>query len=353
MFSRNNRTTTILFQGLNILTRSRSLHGISRSPRVLITGGLGQLGQGLAKILRDKYGRENVVMSDIAKASDQVLRNGPYIYADVLDPQSLQSIVVNHNIDWIVHFSAILSAVGEQNVTQALQVNIEGFHNIIETCRKYNLRLFSPSTIGAFGPETPMDNTPDITIQRPKTIYGVAKVHMELLGEYYHHRYGLDFRSARFPGVISGDSMPGGGTTDYAIHIFHEGLQTGKYRCYLRPDTRMPMIYIPDCLRATVELLEAPSECLSQRTYNLGAVNFTPAELTEELQRFLPQLDVTYEPDQRQSIADSWPNSLDDSKARQDWGWNHEYDLSAMVSHMVDMLAPKYITTTKQKTASS
>ncbi|KAK2574269.1 L-threonine 3-dehydrogenase [Acropora cervicornis] len=276
--------------------------------------------------------------------------------------------------------SAILSAVGEQNVSQALQVNVEGVHNILELCRRNNLRLFCPSTIGAFGPETPSNPTPDLTIQRPKTIYGVAKVHMELLGEYYHHKFGLDFRSARFPGVISADTAPGGGTTDYAVHIFHEALRTGKYKCYLRKDTRMPMIYLPDCLRATVELLEAPADCLSLRTYNISAISFTPEELVAALCNFIPRLEMEYEPDERQaivqammaylvrqgnapgalfmppdvlgiclrileashgpSLADSWPQVLEDSNARKDWGWAHEYDLHAMTLAMLEALAP-------------
>jgi len=327
----------------NFVGRNRSFYTVVKkeSPRILITGSLGQLGRGLAKILREKYGRDNVIMSDIAKASWDVLESGPYLYADILDFKNLQSIVVNERIDWLVHFSAILSAVGEQNVSQALQVNVEGVHNILELCRRNNLRLFCPSTIGAFGPETPSNPTPDVTIQRPKTIYGVAKVHMELLGEYYHHKFGLDFRSARFPGVISADTAPGGGTTDYAVHIFHEALRTGKYKCYLRKDTRMPMIYLPDCLRATVELLEAPSENLKMRTYNISAISFTPEELAAELRRFIPRLKMDYEPDElRQAIADSWPQVLEDSNARRDWGWTHEYDLSAMTLAMLEALAP-------------
>ncbi|XP_020917553.1 L-threonine 3-dehydrogenase, mitochondrial [Exaiptasia diaphana] len=337
MFSRNVKQVACL---TGSIVSKRSAHG-KAYPRVLITGGLGQLGRGLARSLRDNYGSSSVILSDIAKAPQEVLEDGPYIYADILDFQSLQSIVVNHEIDWVVHFSAILSAVGEQNVSQALKVNINGFHNVIEVCRKYNLRLFSPSTIGAFGPETPRNPTPDLTIQRPKTIYGVAKVHMELLGEYYNHRYGLDYRSARFPGVISADTKPGGGTTDYAVHIFHEALRNGKYKCYLRKDTRIPMIYLPDCLRATVELLEAPQKALKSRTYNLSAISFTPEEIADELKKHVPHLEVEYEPDERQLIADSWPEVLDDTDARKDWGWRHEYDLPSMVSAMVQALAPK------------
>lgn len=343
MFAKNLRLGHFVCMTENVLGKTRTFYSVAKkdSPRILITGSLGQLGRGLAKILREKYGRDNVIMSDIAKASWDVLENGPYLYADILDFKNLQSIVVNERIDWLVHFSAILSAVGEQNVSQALQVNVEGVHNIFELCRRNNLRLFCPSTIGAFGPETPSNPTPDVTVQRPKTIYGVSKVHMELLGEYYHHKFGLDFRSARFPGVISAETAPGGGTTDYAVHIFHEALRTGRYKCYLRPDTRMPMIYLPDCLRATVELLEAPSEKLNLRTYNISAISFTPEELADAIRKFIPTLKMEYEPDERQAIADNWPQVLEDSNARKDWNWQHVYDLPAMTSAMLEALAPK------------
>lgn len=321
----------------------RFVSHLEQEPRILITGSLGQLGPGVAKQLRGLYGTDNVICSDVVKAPRPILESGPFIYADILDYKNLQSIVVDYSIDWIVHFSALLSAIGEQNVSEALKINIYGFHNIIELSRRYKLKLFSPSTIGAFGPDSPRNPTPDITIQRPRTIYGVSKVHMELMGEYYNYRYGVDFRSCRFPGVISADSSPGGGTTDYAVEIFHSALKYGKFNCYLRPDTCMPMIYLPDVIRATVDILKCPNEWLSVRTYNITAMSFTPEELATEIRKYIPNLEVDYVPDQlRQSIADGWPEVLDDSRARKDWKWKEDYDLPKLVYAMLDYLGPLY-----------
>ncbi|XP_041356598.1 L-threonine 3-dehydrogenase, mitochondrial-like [Gigantopelta aegis] len=320
-------------------------------PRILITGSLGQLGSGLAALLRERYGNENVVMSDIVRAPKHILEQGPFLFADVLNLKGLREIIVNYEIDWLIHFSALLSAVGEQNVPLAMKVNIEGLHNVLEVAKQYRLKLFVPSTIGAFGPESPRNPTPDITIQRPRTIYGVSKVHGELMGEYYFHKYGLDFRSLRFPGVISPDAHPGGGTTDYAVEIFHDALTTGHHRCFLAPDTRLPMMYITDTLQATMDFLEVPSEELSMRTYNVTAMSFTPEELAEEVRKYVPQLEVTYVPDQRQAIADSWPQVLDDEMARREWGWKHQYDLEGMCRIMFERLIPKLKENEKQQSA--
>jgi threonine 3-dehydrogenase len=305
------------------------------APRILITGGLGQLGVGLAAELRKKYGRENVMLTDIVRPSNDIIKKGPFQFADILEFKGLQKIIVNHDINWVIHFSALLSAVGEQNTALALRVNIEGFHNVIELAKQYHLRLFVPSTIGAFGPTSPKNPTPDFTIQRPTTIYGVSKVHVELMGEYYHNKFGLDFRCLRLPGVLSADTPPGGGTTDYAVHVFHKALSEGNYECYLNPNTRLPMIYIDDCLRAIMEVMSLPSENLRQRTYNLNALSFTPEELFTEIRAHVPQLKISYAPDFRQNIADSWPQVLDDSRARQHWGWRHDYDLPKMVETML------------------
>ncbi|XP_012267724.2 L-threonine 3-dehydrogenase, mitochondrial [Athalia rosae] len=322
------------FSGAANLKQLNNERNQNRIPKILITGGLGQLGSECAKLLRKKYGKENVILSDIIKPSDEGLRSGPFIFADILDFKGLQKIVVNHRVDWLIHFSALLSAVGEQNVPLAVRVNIEGMHNVIELAKQYNLRIFVPSTIGAFGPESPRNPTPNVTIQRPRTIYGVSKVHAELLGEYYYHRFGLDFRCLRFPGVISSDP-PSGGTTDYAVSVFHEGMRTGKYECYLEPHTRMPMMYIEDCLNALLQFLNAPDELLRRRVYNVTAMSFTPEELFSEIKKHVPNLQITYKPDSRQLIADSWPQVFDDSEARQDWGWQHKYDISGLVSLMV------------------
>ncbi|CAB1342512.1 unnamed protein product [Coregonus sp. 'balchen'] len=265
----------------------------------------------------------------------KVLITGPFIYSDILDYKNLREIVVNNRITWLVHYSALLSAVGEANVALARDVNITGLHNILDIAAEHGLRLFVPSTIGAFGPTSPRNPTPDLCVQRPRTIYGVSKVHAELMGEYYHHRYGLDFRCLRYPGIISADSQPGGGTTA----IFHDAVKTGKFECNLKPDTRLPMMYIDDCLRATVEMMEAPTDTLSMRTYNINAMSFTPEELAHEVQKQLPDLEVTYDIDQvRQAIADSWPMNFEDSNARNDWGWKHDYDLPELVQTMLNYI---------------
>merc|ERR1719367_742776 len=333
---------TIFKQSVSkVLTRLYS-SAPAKPPRVLITGGLGQLGTGLARELRKLHGEETVILSDIIKPSKEVLADGPFIFADILDFKNLQEIVVNHRIDWLVHFSALLSAVGEQNVPLAVRVNIEGLHNVIELSKQYKLKLFVPSTIGAFGPESPRNPTPNLCIQRPKTIYGVSKVHAELLGEYYHKKFNLDFRSLRFPGVISYDSNPGGGTTDYAVQIFHDALTTGKHVCYLEPDTRLPMMYIDDCLRGTIEYMMAPKEGLSTRTYNVHAMSFTPEEIFKAVKKHVPHLQITYKVDARQKIANDWPQVFDDSLSRSEWGWQHQIDLAKLVEIMITNLKEVY-----------
>ncbi|XP_010621071.1 L-threonine 3-dehydrogenase, mitochondrial isoform X1 [Fukomys damarensis] len=307
-------------------------------PRVLITGGLGQLGMGLANLLRKRFGKDNVILSDIKKPPSHVFCSGPFVFADILDRQNLREVVVNNRVTWLLHYSALLSAVGEANVSLARAVNIAGLHNVLDIAAEHRLRLFVPSTIGAFGPTSPRNRTPDLSIQRPRTIYGVSKVHAELMGEYYCHRYGLDFRCLRYPGVISADSQPGGGTTDYAIQIFHDAVKTGKFECNLRPSTRLPMMYVDDCLRATLEVMEAPAESLSMRTYNVTAMSFTPEALAQEIAKHVPEFRITYCVDPvRQAIADSWPMSLDDSTARKDWGWKHDFDLPELVTTMLNL----------------
>ncbi|KAL7861479.1 hypothetical protein SRHO_G00129200 [Serrasalmus rhombeus] len=322
--------------------RNTSSHGSSDSPRVLITGGLGQLGVGLAQMLREQYGKENVILSDIKRPPADVFNMGPFVYADVLDYKNLRELVVNNRITWLVHYSALLSAVGEANVTLARTINITGLHNVLDLALENCLRLFVPSTIGAFGPSSPRDPAPDLCIQRPRTIYGVSKVHGELMGEYLHHKYGLDFRCLRYPGVISATTKPGGGTTDYAVQIFHDALGSGHHECYLRPQTRLPMMHISDCHRATIEFMQADECQLSLRTYNIAAISFTPEEVAAEIRKHVPQLTVTYKPDPvRQNIADSWPMRFDDSNARRDWGWKPAYGLPELVTDMLDRVRNK------------
>ncbi|XP_075411812.1 L-threonine 3-dehydrogenase, mitochondrial [Tenrec ecaudatus] len=307
-------------------------------PRVLITGGLGQLGVGLANLLRKRFGKDNVILSDIRKPPNHIFHSGPFIYSDILDYKNLREIVVNNRITWLFHYSALLSAVGEANVSLARAVNITGLHNVLDIATEHGLRLFVPSTIGAFGPTSPRDPTPDLCIQRPRTIYGVSKVHAELMGEYYYYRYGLDFRCLRYPGIISADSQPGGGTTDYAVQIFHSAAKNGKFECNLKPSTKLPMMYIDDCLRATLEVMEAPAKSLSMRTYNINAMSFTPKELAQEVLKHVPEFQITYNVDSvRQAIADSWPMNFDDSNARKDWGWKHDFDLPELVTTMLNL----------------
>lgn len=307
--------------------------------RIVITGGLGQLGQALATKLRNEYGRENVLLTDIRKPTQEVLADGPFAYADVLDYNAMKQLMVNHNADWFIHLSALLSAIGEQNVPLAIRVNIDGFHNALNISNELGLRLFVPSTIGAFGEDSPKNPTPDLCIQRPRTIYGVSKVHMELMGEYYNHKTGLDFRCLRYPGIISANSKPGGGTTDYAVEIFHHALQGNDFVCGLRDDSRLPMMHIDDCINATVKFMKAPDNQLKQRTYNIGAMDFTPNEIFNEIKKHYPHFQMHYDVNPLlQSIADSWPDVFDDSNARRDWGMSHFYDLPRLVDDMFESL---------------
>jgi threonine 3-dehydrogenase len=285
------------------------------------------------------YGAENVIASDIRIPIDGLEREGPFEQVDVLDKLSLEKLIRKSNTDTLIHLSALLSAVGEKNVDLALSINVDGFRNVLTLARDLRLRIYCPSTIGAFGPMTPRIRTPDITIMQPTTIYGVTKVFMERLGEYFHLKYGVDFRSLRYPGVISVDAPPGGGTTDYAVDIFHQALKHGTYQCFLRADTELPMIYVADCLQGTIQFLETPSEKLTQRVYNLASISFTPAQLGSELQKHLPHFKMTYtDGDFRQQIADSWPKSLDDTHARRDWNWKPAYNLSRMVETILTRL---------------
>ncbi|KAF5275592.1 hypothetical protein FQA39_LY06704 [Lamprigera yunnana] len=316
----------------------------SKNPTILVTGGLGQLGVECGKLLRSQYGAKKVILTDIREPSSTILKAGPFQYADILDPKTLERIVIDNKVDWIIHLSATLSAKGELNIPLATKVNIEGMHNIIELAKHYKLRIFVPSTIGAFGPDCPRNPTPNLTVQRPRTIYGVSKVYAELLGEYYHHKFGLDFRCLRLPGVVSCD-LPGGGTTDYAIDMFHSAMIKGAYECYLEPKTTVPMIYITDCLRAVYEFLVAPNSSLKRRVYNINAMSFCPEQLASEIRNYFPLFEVTYKPDVvRQEIADSWPQVLDDTEARADWRWSPKYDFKRMVGTMVDEVKTFYDT---------
>ena len=308
--------------------------------RILVTGGLGQIGSNLVPFLRNKYGKENVVVADIREPDNDV---SPFVKLDILDKKSLERVIDEYDVDTIYHLAAILSANGEKNPQLAFNVNIVGLYNILEVGREFGLeRIMVPSSIAAFGPETPKDNTPNDTVLRPRTMYGISKVTGELLGLYYWEKYGLDVRGVRYPGIISWNAMPGGGTTDYAVEIFHYALRGEKYVCFLKEDTVLPMMYMPDAVKALTSLAEAPSENLIHRTdFNVQAMSFAPKDLVEEIRKYIPDFEVEYKPDYRQKIADSWPRSLDDSAARKEWGWKADYDMKSMVKDIIANLSKK------------
>ncbi len=309
--------------------------------KILVTGGLGQIGSSLVPFLREKYGRDNVVIADI-REPENVEELMPFAKLDIMDRNALDRIIGEYDIDTIYHLAAILSAKGEKNPQLAFRVNIEGLFNILEAGREHSLeRIMVPSSIAAFGPETPKDNTPNDTVLRPRTMYGISKVTGELLGIYYWEKYGLDVRGVRYPGVISWNAMPGGGTTDYAVEIFHYALRGEKYVCFLKEDTVLPMMYMPDAIKAITQLAEAPAEKLVHRTdFNVQAMSFAPRDLVEEIRKYV-DFKVEYRPDYRQKIAESWPRSLDDSAARREWGWKPDYDMPAMVKDIIENLSRK------------
>lgn len=309
-------------------------------PRVLVTGSCGQIGMELVPVLREMYGTANVVATDVKSPPRSFLESGPFQYLDVSDRDQMARVILENGVDTVIHMAALLSAVGERNPQLALKVNNQGMENVLELARLNGFRVFAPSTIAVFGPTTPRDNTPDVTVMRPTTMYGVTKVFGELLGEYYNSKFGVDFRSLRYPGVISSKTMPGGGTTDYAVEIYYEALKNGKYECFLSEDTVLPMMYMPDLIKATIGLLEAPDEKLTQRCYNLGAMSFTPKELAGSIVKHIPDFEISYTADFRQLIADTWPRVIDDSIARRDWDWSPDYDIDSMTTDMLDALRP-------------
>lgn len=312
--------------------------------KILVTGAVGQIGSELTVRLREKYGVDNVVATDIRMPTDKEMRdNGPFEFVDCLDPNHITRVMQIHDVDTIYHMAAILSAIGETKPNLSWKVNVNGLYNFLEAARQYNCSLFFPSSIGAFGNSTPKDNTPQDTIQRPDTMYGVTKVTGELLCDYYHKRFGLDTRGLRFPGLISHETEPGGGTTDYAVEIFYDAIKHKKYTCYLKDDTSLDMMYMPDAIRAMIELMEAdPAKLIHRNAFNLSAMNFTPEQVAKEIRKQIPDFEIKYEIDPvRQAIADSWPNSMDDSSARSEWGWKHEYDLSRMTDDMLNELTGK------------
>lgn len=312
--------------------------------KILVTGGLGQIGTELIMTLRGVYGNENVIASSIEPdCPDFIRETGVYESVDVLDAKKLGEVCRKHDINQIVHLAAILSAVGESKPQLAYDINMNGLFNVLEVARETGSGVFTPSSIAAFGPSTPKDMTPQDTVQRPTTMYGVTKVAGELLCDYYHQRYGVDTRGVRFPGLISYKALPGGGTTDYAVHIYYEAIKNRKYTSYIAQGTKMDMMYMPDAIKSILDLMEAdPSKLIHRNAFNIAAMSFAPEDLAAEIMKHIPDFRLDYAVDPvRQEIADSWPNSLDDSAARAEWGWKPEYDIAKMTADMLEKLSEK------------
>ncbi len=311
------------------------------SKKILVTGAFGQIGTVLVETLIQKYGYENVVASDLAPENKL---NSMYESLDILDTERFREVIIKHDIKEIYHMAALLSAVGESKPLFCWDVNFSAFLNLLELARNTGVeKIFFPSSIAVFGPTTPQYNTPQESPLVPSTVYGVSKVAGELWSNYYFLKYGLDVRSLRYPGIIGYQSMPGGGTTDYAVDIFHQAILKGHFNCFLSENTRLPMMYMEDAIRATINLMEAPAEKLTVRySYNLAAFDFTPGELYDEIKKHIPEFTIDYQPDFRQAIADSWTKSIDDSQAREDWGWQPQFTLKSMVEDMIYQLKQKY-----------
>lgn len=312
---------------------------------ILVIGSTGQIGSELTLALRDSYGPGNVVAGGHKrKPSSQKLQDsGPYEIADCLAPEALATLIEKYRIDTIYHLAALLSATSEKNPKLAWEVNIQGLINVLDLAKSYQCAVFFPSSIGVFGDSTPKDDTPQDTIQRPSTIYGITKLTGELLCDYYFNKYNIDVRGVRYPGLISYETLPGGGTTDYAVEIFYEALKSQNYNCFLKEDTYLDMMYMPDAVKAAMQLMEADSNSLLHRNgYNVSAMSFSPREISEEIRKRIPEFKISYEIDPiRQSIADSWPNSMDDTAAREEWDWQPDYDLPKMAKDMLEKLKLK------------
>lgn len=311
--------------------------------KILVVGACGQIGVELTLQLRKMYGGANVIASDLREEHPMLKDTGPYIPMDIMNKETFHVLVLRYNITQVYLLAAILSATGEKNPPLAWSLNMQSLLNVLEVAKEEKLhKIYWPSSIAVFGPNSPKELTPQHTIMEPTTVYGVSKLAGERWCEYYFKRYGVDVRSLRYPGLISYKSAPGGGTTDYAIEIYQEAVQEGKYECFLKEDTYLPMMYMPDAIRATIELMEADASSISVRSsYNLSAMSFSPKEIGAAIQKHLPSFTMSYKPDFRQKIADSWPSNIDDASARQDWGWAPGYDLDRMT---VDMLKNMKVT---------
>ncbi|UTW63834.1 NAD-dependent epimerase/dehydratase family protein [bacterium SCSIO 12741] len=307
------------------------------SERILVIGALGQVGQELLESLAADYGAENVIASDVKDAPDFIY---PYEQLDVLDKDRLFGIVKKYGITQVYNLAALLSATAEKHVDFAWRLSMDGQFNVLNLAKENHIKkIFWPSSIAVFGPTTPKDNTPQHTVIEPNTVYGIGKMAGEMWNQYYHQKYGVDVRGVRYPGLIGWKSLPGGGTTDYAVDIFYSALRGEQFNCFLNPDTSLPMMHMEDAVRATREIMEAPAEWVRLRTcYNIAAMSFNPAELTSEIQKHIPDFSISYSPDYRQEIANTWPAAINDKEARQDWKWQEKYDLKGLTENMIENL---------------
>lgn len=310
---------------------------MSKGDTTLILGAAGQIGTDLVTTLREEMGGQRVIAADVKEQTGYLSESGPFLKLDVLDAHAVADAIRTHQVKEVYLLAALLSATAEQKLKTAWRLNMEGLFILLDIAKELKgIKIFWPSSIAVFGPTTPSKLTPQYTVMEPSTVYGISKLAGERWCEYYFNKFGVDVRSIRYPGLISYKALPGGGTTDYAVDIYHQALDKGGYTCFLKEDTALPMMYMPDAIRATLELMNAPAEDVKIRSsYNLGGISFTPKDIAAEIVKHVPEFKMSYAPDFRQEIADSWPNSIDDSRAQQDWGWKCKYDLSSMT---VDML---------------
>lgn len=326
-----------------ILKRNRYICTTNKqtmTTKILIIGACGQIGTELTMQLRAVYGNDNVIASDIRKLNSDIVNKGIFEVVNALDYNQIEHLIEKYQITDVYLMAALLSATAEKNPAFAWDLNMNSLFHVLNLAKAKKIKkVFWPSSIAVFGPTTPRENTPQYTIMEPTTVYGISKQTGERWCEYYHHQYGVDVRSIRYPGLISWTTEPGGGTTDYAVDIYHKALENGTFECFLSEDTKLPMMYMDDAIRATIEIMQADNEKVKIRSaYNLAGISFTPAQIAEEIKKHIPNFTITYKPDFRQKIADSWPASIDDSLAREDWGWKHQYEMDSMTTIMLENL---------------
>lgn len=312
--------------------------------KILILGACGQIGTELTAALREKYGKHKVIASDIREGNEELMQSGPFEIADATDYRAIEDLVIHHEITDVYLMAAMLSATAEKFPEKGWHLNMTSLFNVLNLAKDKKIeKVFWPSSIAVFGSTTPKTDTPQQTVMEPSTVYGISKQTGERWCEYYYNKYGVDVRSVRYPGLISWKTLPGGGTTDYAIDIYHKALKHNRYTCFLNESTTLPMMYMDDAIRATINLMNAPREAIKIRSaYNLAAISFNPEEIAASIRKQLPDFKISYEPDFRQAIADSWPQSINDSEAQKDWGWQHEYDLDSITQIMLENIAPMY-----------